>query len=273
MFKNLSFNALALCLISKNILSVKTQEISDCSIVREAANELGNDKIKFNSPNCCDLDVVTCNGQNVIGIKFVGISCFGFEGANLEKAIDKIASLTQLESFEISHQSWCGYPKNIQKLGKLKTLILSNNGFDNTLPEDIIQINTLEKLDLSHNRYFNTIPSSYSKLTNLKSLSLNNNNLVGNVPYAFTQLKNLSELNLAENRELTGCIPDFSKVTTCDYKSTDLCILKNVSCTSESIKTCTQQDVDNIEEKEFKDSAQALLKQNSDNIDNESNES
>jgi len=64
----LSFKALALCLITSNILSVRSQEIADCAVIREAAELLGSLKTKFSAINCCDLDVVTCNANHVTGV-------------------------------------------------------------------------------------------------------------------------------------------------------------------------------------------------------------
>jgi len=242
--RRLSLKAIAFCLITKNILSVKGQEISDCSIVKEAANRLGESKVKFSSTNCCDLDVVTCNDKNVIGVKFIGNRCFDFD-EDLEGAIDKLASLENLESFELSSLGyWCKYPKNFPKLKKLKTLIIKDNSeFSGTLPEDIIQLTNLETLEISNNRYSGSIPSSYAKLTKLKSLSLNNNLLTGYIPYSFSQLQNLTELNLKENQELKGYIPKMSKISTCDYGGTELCSLKSTTCTTNLNNICTLNDV------------------------------
>jgi len=64
----LSMKAIAFCLIAKNILSVKSQEISDCSIIKDAAESLGPNKSKFSSTNCCDLDVITCNSNSITGV-------------------------------------------------------------------------------------------------------------------------------------------------------------------------------------------------------------
>ncbi|ORY20318.1 L domain-like protein [Neocallimastix californiae] len=194
----LSLKALALCLITSNILSVRTQEIADCAVVREAAEFLGEYKVNFGAYNCCDSEIITCNANHVIGFKLVGLSCFDFK-VKLDDTIDKLANLEYLESFEFSNQSWCERPNNISKLKNLKTLIMANNHFKDTLPEDLIQLTKLEKLNFTSNKYYGSIPNSYSKFKNLKSLILNKNNLSGYIPYSLTKLENLTEIKLFSN--------------------------------------------------------------------------
>jgi len=236
---SLIFKVLVFCLIAKDILSVKGQEIADCAVIREVAELLGPNKKKFMANNCCDLDIITCNAKNIIGIQLVGISCFDF-GVKLEAAVDKLSTLEYLESFEFSNQSWCEIPKNIPKLKNLKTLIMTHNNFKDTLPEFVIQYTKLEKLDLSFNNYYYTIPSSYRRLRNLKSLILNNNNLSGSIPYSFIRLENLTELNLSENKQLTGYVPDIPKISLCNYAQTGLCSLSSTKCTTNLESTCTE---------------------------------
>ncbi|KAG4103771.1 L domain-like protein [Neocallimastix lanati (nom. inval.)] len=242
----LLLKVLSFCLITKNILSVRSQEIPDCAIVREAVKKLGSFKLKFVANNCCDLDVVTCNANNVIGIKLIGISCFS-SNVKLEDTISEFANLKHLESFELSYQSWCKAPTGITNLKNLKSLVMTNNGFKETLPEYFIKLNKLEKLDLSFNKYYGTIPNSYRKLKNLKSLILNNNELSGSIPYSFIKLENLTELNLAENKELTGYIPELPKINTCDYASTDLCSIKSSTCTTNLKGICTEDIITNTD--------------------------
>jgi len=50
----------------KNIFSVKGQEIADCAILREVAELLGPNKTKFIANNCCNLNIITCNANNII---------------------------------------------------------------------------------------------------------------------------------------------------------------------------------------------------------------
>ncbi|KAG4103773.1 hypothetical protein H8356DRAFT_1363090 [Neocallimastix lanati (nom. inval.)] len=41
-------------------------EIADCAILREVAELLGPNKTKFIANNCCNLNIITCNANNII---------------------------------------------------------------------------------------------------------------------------------------------------------------------------------------------------------------
>jgi len=238
---NLRFLILSLGIFG-NILNVKSQQTGDCGIFQNAIIDLGEENLqKYAINDCCNHNDITCENNSITRIKISNIRC---NDIRFESIISKLANLQHLTTFEISYTRDCtrSMPNNLSELKNLKSLILNDNGFDDSLPENISKISSLEKLDMSNNRFFGTIPACYSDLKNLKTLKLNGNRLTGAVPYNFSQLENLTELNLAYNNDLNGYIPKMSKVKICDYDKTGICSLSSTTC-KKDLPLCSKDDV------------------------------
>lgn len=115
---------------------------------------------------------------------------------DLEPALKKILSFSNLESFEAS---WGGnynsIPKEILKLPKLKRLSFTKNQLSK-IPEELVYAENLEYLDLSSN-HINVIPSFLNMLKKLKELNLSANFIAEVDEEAFIGLKDLYSLNLS----------------------------------------------------------------------------
>ncbi|KAK7246116.1 hypothetical protein RIF29_40975 [Crotalaria pallida] len=115
---------------------------------------------------------------------------------------------------------------------KLKSILLSNNPLNGTLPSSIgnlsnslqlfgawscnlkgqipSQIGNLKKLfnlDLHNNQFIGQIPSAVGSLPLLQLLDLSSNKLNGSIPSQICQLQNLNELFLNENK-IFGLVPE-----------------------------------------------------------------
>ncbi|XP_031284778.1 receptor-like protein 19 [Pistacia vera] len=90
---------------------------------------------------------------------------------------------------------------------------LSNNQFQERIPEVIGKLNSLQVLNFSHNNLTGHIPPILENLTGLESLDLSFNSFVGEIPNQLTSLSFLSVLNLSYNR-LVGSIPQGSQLNT-----------------------------------------------------------
>ncbi|XLU63664.1 hypothetical protein S245_022873 [Arachis hypogaea] len=86
------------------------------------------------------------------------------------------------------------------------TIDLSNNLFEEKIPQILGELNFLRGLNLSHNKISGNIPQTLGNLTSLEWLDLSCNQLKGEIPLSLTNLNFLSVLNLSEN-QLEGVIP------------------------------------------------------------------
>lgn len=111
---------------------------------------------------------------------------------------------------------------------KLKTLRLSGNYFEKSLPQAngaLYSLPLLEVLDLSSNYLTGTLPIGISQLTTVKSLDLSNNQLEGLLPDFLMDLEGLNMLNLSRNKfegTLTSTIGKLSGLTNLDLSNNAL---------------------------------------------------
>ncbi|RVX06789.1 putative inactive leucine-rich repeat receptor kinase XIAO [Vitis vinifera] len=152
------------------------------------------------------------------------------EGVNLSRAsaywlhaVSKLPSLSEL------HLSSCGLsvlPRSLpsSNLTSLSILVLSNNGFNSTIPHWLFQLRNLVYLDLSFNNLRGSILDAFANRTcleslrkmgslcNLKTLILSENDLNGEITEMIDVLSgcnkcSLENLNLGLN-ELGGFLPN-----------------------------------------------------------------
>ncbi|KAK6155491.1 hypothetical protein DH2020_009739 [Rehmannia glutinosa] len=99
-----------------------------------------------------------------------------------------------------------GNSKSMWGLRNLKELVLTENRFNGSIPEDIRQCNQLNYLDLSGNSLTGQIPASVFNLRNLEYLFLYNNMFSGFIPSETGNCSSLVEIRL-EHNQITGILP------------------------------------------------------------------
>ena len=115
----------------------------------------------------------------------------------LNRILEEVFELTQLERLNLSGNSISEIPDTISKLTDLTELYLSRNRISE-IPDIISKLTNLTWLNLDENR-ISEIPGTISKLTNLAWLNLDGNN-ISEIPDIISKLTNLTGLNLNRNR-------------------------------------------------------------------------
>lgn len=180
----------------------------------------------------CSWTGVQCQNGRVVGINLSGLTRTRVGRLNPRFAVDSLANLTLLTTFNSSGFSlpgsipdWFGQrlnalqvldlsscsitgpiPLSFGDMSRLNYLNLSDNSLSGSIPSSLGQLLSVSVLDLSQNSLTGSIPSSFSALGNLSSLDLSLNLLSGSIPIGFGLLSGLQLLNL-ENNSLTGSVP------------------------------------------------------------------
>ncbi|KAK4486251.1 hypothetical protein RD792_008921 [Penstemon davidsonii] len=119
-----------------------------------------------------------------------------------------VESLSELPLFSLSvmHNHFSGpFPKDINKLGKLRSLYLENNSFSGEIHDDAFSgMKAMRKVVLGYNLFTGKIPMSLLKLPKLVDLEVQHNQFEGRIP-DFWQ-GNLT-VNFSYNK-LEGAIPN-----------------------------------------------------------------
>ncbi|KAK2988552.1 hypothetical protein RJ640_016412 [Escallonia rubra] len=194
---------------------------------------------------------VQCKNGRVIGINVSGFKRTRIGSQNPQFAVDALANLSQLVSFNASRfklpgsiPDWFGQqlmslqvldlmscsisgaiPSSLGNLTNLTALFLSHNGLTGIIPSSLGQLSRLSLLDLSQNLLTGSIPSSFAALGNLTSLDMSSNYLSGTIPPAVGTLSKLQFLILFNN-SLSSSIPaqigDLSNLIDLDLSSNSL---------------------------------------------------
>jgi C-terminal of Roc, COR, domain/Ras of Complex, Roc, domain of DAPkinase/Leucine Rich repeats (2 copies) len=117
---------------------------------------------------------------------------------------EAIATLTQLQSLNLSVNKLTELPEAIAALTQLQTLDLSQNQLMD-LPEVVACLTQLQTLDLSYNE-LTQLPEAIAALTQLQTLNLDDNNL-REIPQVVQNLRRLKELQVGGNS--LQAIPDW----------------------------------------------------------------
>ncbi|KAJ7967323.1 putative Lrr receptor protein kinase [Quillaja saponaria] len=173
-----------------------------------------------------------CENGRVVGINISGFRRTRIGRQNPQFAVDGLANLTLLESFNASElllpgpiPDWFGQrlpslqvldlrlcsvngaiPSTLGNLTNLTSLYLSRNNLTGMIPTSLGQLSGLSVLDLSQNSITGFIPSSFASLGNLSFLDISTNYLSGPIPPVIGALLKLQYLNLSSNG-LTSSIP------------------------------------------------------------------
>lgn len=101
-------------------------------------------------------------------------------------------------------RNWWGV--SVDDEGRVKWLVLAQNGLTGALPVELAQLAKLTKLDLSSNELEGPIPSEFGGIRGLQILDLSGNSLSGLIPPEIGNIESLYWLQLNRNT-LNGPIP------------------------------------------------------------------
>ncbi|KAM0063132.1 putative leucine-rich repeat-containing, plant-type, leucine-rich repeat domain superfamily [Helianthus debilis subsp. tardiflorus] len=194
--------------------------------------------------DCCLFDGVVCsNTGHVIGLDWSGSSLSGIINSN-----STLFKLVHLQVLDLSMNNFVEsqIPHEIAGLRQLRSLDLSNCGFNGQIPKEISQLIQLSLLDLSGNplrlqspglEYLlknmtrlqhlhlsevdlsSSVPNFLANFSSLKSIELGACQLQDEFPSAIFQLQKLIRLNIENNPNLTGSLPLFHNNTLLEHLS------------------------------------------------------
>ncbi|XP_065863898.1 pollen receptor-like kinase 4 [Euphorbia lathyris] len=160
---------------------------------------------------------VLCWNGTIWGIKLEHMDLHGIID------IDSLVALPNFRTLSLMDNKFEGPLPEINKLGKLKALYLSNNFFSGELSDDAFQgMGSLKRVFLANNLFTGKIPHSLTTLNKLMELRLEGNQFSGQIPdFSHHELKTA---NFARN-ELEGPIPEsLAKVALDSFSGNkDLC--------------------------------------------------
>ncbi|KAK1441158.1 hypothetical protein QVD17_06997 [Tagetes erecta] len=118
-----------------------------------------------------------------------------------------ISKLTTITEIVLSHNNLSGKLPDLTTLSNLHLLDLRNNHLESNLPSFPKGVITIL---LSNNSFSGTIPEEFGKLNRLHHLDVSSNKLSGTPPSSLFLLQNITYLNLACNM-LSGSLPSSIK--------------------------------------------------------------
>ncbi|GAB2267309.1 hypothetical protein Dimus_002295 [Dionaea muscipula] len=158
---------------------------------------------------CLNWTGIECRNGTVVGINISGFRRTRIGSKNPQFAVDALANLTRLESFNASFFLLPGQIPDLfgQELGGLQVLDLHSCSIVGAIPSSLGNLSSLTTLILSDNKLAGTIPPSFGQLLlNLSVLDLSQNNLTGSIPASLGSLRKLAVLGISSNY-LSGSIP------------------------------------------------------------------
>ncbi|KAK4435668.1 putative LRR receptor-like serine/threonine-protein kinase [Sesamum alatum] len=179
---------------AKSLLKFK-QSLINATVLHDWKEPVVDKLCSWNKPNWTGC---LCLNGSFIGLRL--------ESMGLAGKID-VDSLLDLPLFSLSvmHNNFSGpFPSDINKLGKLRSLYLANNGFSGEIPDAAFSgMKAIKKVVLGNNKLTGKIPVSLLELPRLVDLQLQDNQFGGRIPNF--QQKSL-RVNFSYNK-LEGAIP------------------------------------------------------------------
>jgi Leucine rich repeat len=133
---------------------------------------------------------------------------------------ESFGNLLNLEALDLSKSSLMNLPISINKLDKLKNLILRSCSFLLILPESFSELKFLTHLDLSDCHSLQSLPQSFGNLLRLCFLLLSGCSALQKLPESISDLKNLIHLDISRCSSLNGLPESFGNI--CKLKILDL---------------------------------------------------
>ncbi|KAK1439734.1 hypothetical protein QVD17_05554 [Tagetes erecta] len=207
-------------------------------------NITSNESDNSSTFDCCLFDGVTCsNNPHVIRLDLSGSSLTGVINSN-----STLFKLVHLQTLNLSMNNFVEsqIPSEFARLKQLRSLDLSNSGFNGQIPNEMSHLTQLTSLDLSKNplklespglesllhnmtRLENlhlsevdlssSVPSFLANFSSLRSIKLEYCNLQDKFPSAIFHLPKLKNLSMEHNPNLNGSLPEFLNNTVLEYLS------------------------------------------------------
>lgn len=201
---------LSLLIISLHVLSLHVSDASQAQELLKLKSSLGNtgalrgwalgsNPCPPNVKKSTWVGVINCQNGLVFGLQLENMSLTGHVD------MDALIGLPGLRTVSFRNNSLQGSMLDqIGKLGRLRSVFLSDNQFSGAIPANAFQgMGSLRRVQLSRNKFSGPIPVSLTGLSKLVELKLDGNQFTGEIP-DFPQ----QDLQLdVSNNELEGPIP------------------------------------------------------------------
>ncbi|KAK4747003.1 hypothetical protein SAY87_026040 [Trapa incisa] len=188
--------------------------LSSCIIPSLSANEVDTllkfkeslknadalDSWRQGSQACSNWAGIVCLNGIITGLH---LSDMGLSG---EIDIDALESIRSIRTLSFVNNSFSGPMPEFNRLGSIKSLLLSKNQFSGEIPAEFFsRILSLKKVWLSENKFTGNIPASLGQLPYLMELHVEGNQFSGQIPKI--KEEKLVSVDFSNNK-LTGPIPD-----------------------------------------------------------------
>lgn len=173
--------------------------------LQDPSNALSNWESSASSP--CQWNGITCNTTGSGSVTEINLERSGLTGP---VPFSAICGLKALKGIQLGSNSLYGNISDgvLNNCSQLETLNLTSNSFAGTLP-DFSALGSLQSLDLSKNNFAGKFPVSVTSLTQLYALNLNDNPLEQSlIPIEIFNLKRLNRLQLS-NCSMAGPISPY----------------------------------------------------------------
>ncbi|XP_022861481.1 leucine-rich repeat receptor-like serine/threonine-protein kinase BAM3 [Olea europaea var. sylvestris] len=195
-----------------------------------------------NPTSICSWAGIKCFQGRVISLNVSNLALYGsvspeisrleslmelfIDGNNFTGEIN-IENMGNLQFLNISNNQFSGnLDWNYSSLANLEVFDAYNNNFSALLPVGILDLKNLKHLDLGGNYFFGEIPVNYGNMIGLEYLYLAGNDLQGKIPPELGNLTNLREIYLGYYNVFKGGIPrEFGKLVNLVHMDLSRCEL------------------------------------------------
>uniref|UniRef100_A0A0A0LIJ2 Protein kinase domain-containing protein n=2 Tax=Cucumis sativus TaxID=3659 RepID=A0A0A0LIJ2_CUCSA len=144
---------------------------------------------------------IICNRGVITGLHLSGLQLSG------KIDVEALLQLRGLRTISFVDNQFSGPIPEFNKIGVLKSLLLTGNHFSGAIPSDFFSsLTSLKKVWLSSNNFSGNIPHSLAQLSHLIELHLESNQFSGPIPH-LKHASIITSLNVSNNK-LEGQIPD-----------------------------------------------------------------